>query len=169
MGQIYLIGFMGAGKTTVARQLSLSVNRPVMDTDEEIIKRIGMSIRDYFAQEGEEAFREMEHEVLKEISRGSDAIISCGGGVALRADNLTCMQTYGKTFWLTATPETILRRVKRDESRPLLNGKKSVRDIEKLMGERVRFYEKAADYQIVTDGKSPKEIAREIAEFAISW
>ncbi len=168
MGQIYLIGFMGTGKSTVARQLAKLTKRSLIDSDDEIVKRIGMSISDYFEKHGEATFRELEHKVLEEISRGEDAVISCGGGVALRLDNLTCMHTYGTTFLLTATPETILQRVATDEKRPLLRGKKNIPAIRELMAARVPYYEKAADYQVATDDKTPREVAEQILNFSNS-
>jgi shikimate kinase len=165
MSQIYLIGFMGTGKSTVARELSARLKRPLLDTDEEIVKTAGISISDYFAKYGEAAFRNLEHQVLEQISAGADAVISCGGGVALRQDNVACMKHHGTIFLLTATPETILARVRHDTKRPLLQGKKNVRDIGALMEQRVPFYQQAADHQVATDRGTPQEIANEIAKY----
>lgn len=162
MAQIYLIGFMGTGKSSVARALATRMELPCRDMDEEIIRKTGMSVSDYFEEKGEEAFRDVEHEVLEELSRKEDAVISCGGGAVLRMDNLECMHREGTTFLLTATPETVLQRVKHDNRRPLLKGKKNVEAIAALMEERVPFYEKAADYHVQTDEKTPAEIAEKI-------
>lgn len=162
MAQIYLIGFMGAGKSSVARALATQMDLPCKDMDEEIIRKAKMSVSDYFEKKGEEAFRDLEHDVLEELSCGEDAVISCGGGAVLRMDNLECMHREGTTFLLTASPETILQRVRHDNRRPLLKGKKNVEAIAALMEERVPFYEKAADYHVSTDGKTPAEIAEKI-------
>lgn len=165
MAQIYLIGFMGTGKSTVAKALSGLLDCPVVDLDDEIEKTAGMSIADYFQQYGETSFRLLEHQVLKQVSCGQDAIVSCGGGVALRRDNVDCMKAYGRIFLLTASPKTVWERVRYDDKRPLLQGKKNVPAIEALMNERLPFYEKAADKMVSTDERSPREIAEEIADF----
>ena len=164
MAQIYLIGFMGTGKSTVAKELARQLHRQVVDTDQAIVERAQMSIAAYFDTYGEAAFRDLEHQMLEQVSQGKDAIISCGGGVALREDNVACMKAHGTVFLLEASPETILKRVRHDHKRPLLKGKKTVEGITELMEGRVPFYQAAADYRIATDGKSPRMVAREIQE-----
>jgi shikimate kinase len=162
MAQIYLIGFMGTGKSTVARELSHLLQRAVIDTDAEIVSRAGMSIADYFARWGEAAFRDLEHQVIRELSEGAEAIISCGGGVVLRQDNVDCMKDLGTVVLLTAEPATVLERVRYDTKRPLLEGKKNVTDIAALMATRMPYYQAAADVMVATDQRSPKNIAKEI-------
>lgn len=162
--QIYLVGFMGAGKSTVGKKLAPLLNRKFIDTDDAIVNKIGMSISEFFEQYGEDAFRKLEHEVLEEVSAGEDAIIACGGGVAIFQNNVDCMRTYGKIFLLQASPETVLSRVKNDEKRPLLKNRKTIEGIAELMEKRVPYYEKAADFRVVCDGKTSKIVACEIAE-----
>lgn len=168
MRPLYLIGFMGTGKSTVALALAELLGTKACDMDEEITRRIGMPISAYFETEGEARFREREHEVLEELSEELSAagggVISCGGGVVLRADNLACMKAHGTTVLLTAEPQTILQRVGQSDHRPLLRGKKDAASIAAMMEERLPFYEKAADHRVATDQKTPEEIAGEIVK-----
>lgn len=162
MNNIYLIGFMGTGKTTVAHALAKKIHWQVVDTDQYIVEKMQMSIPEIFEEYGEERFREIETEVLTEISEKDQQIISCGGGVAMRENNVRIMKEHGTTVLLSATPQTILHRVKKDKNRPLLKGRKTVEGIRELMEERVPAYEAAADYKIVSDGRKAYRIAREI-------
>ena len=135
---ILLIGFMGTGKSTISRRLHKLLEMKEIDTDALIASREGMSISDIFATKGEEAFRNMETELLRELKNERNLIISCGGGMALRDENAEIMKEAGTVVWLTAKPETILKRVEHDESRPLLRGNKNVPFIENL---NVQIYE----------------------------
>ena len=159
---IYLIGFMGVGKTTVARALRRVTHWPMVDLDKEIEGRSGQKIAQIFAEQGEEAFRQLECQVLKECSCRGGCIVSCGGGVIKTPANIALMKQTGTVIWLTASPKTILLRVRFDESRPLLAGKKNVADIARMMEERRPLYETAADRKVVVDGKKALEIAEEI-------
>ena len=93
---LYLIGFMGSGKSTVARELQTAHGMKLVEMDEQIAEDAGMSIPDIFATRGEAAFREMETELLREIGRGANTVISCGGGVAMRPENVELMKKSGK-------------------------------------------------------------------------
>lgn len=161
-GCIYLIGFMGVGKSHVGRCLSGDLQAQYIDADTEIEKRCGMTISEIFEKNGEEAFRDMETELLREIAKTGRAVISCGGGMVLRPENRTLMKESGKTVYLLAKPETIYERVKHSTHRPLLKGKMNPEAIRELMEERTARYENAADIRVETDGKKPDEIAREI-------
>lgn len=161
---IYLIGFMGVGKSTVAAALGTLCAIPVIEMDSEIEAREQMTIAEIFSEKGEHYFRRKETDLLAETLRGQNCIVSCGGGVVLQEENVRLMKGAGRIFYLTASPETILERVKRSDSRPLLAGRKNIADISKLMKERTAAYEKAADYLIDTDRKSAAEIAAEILE-----
>ncbi len=159
---IYLVGFMGSGKTTVAKELSKQTGRPLIDTDEALVEREGRSIPEIFDISGEAYFRKLETEVLRQVSKEGDGIISCGGGVAMKEENRRIMHTYGRTVLLMARPETILERVQHDDNRPLLKGKKNVEAIRELMDERMLAYRQAADLIVDVDGKRPEDIAEEI-------
>ena len=127
---ILLIGFMGTGKSTISRRLHKLLKMREVDTDAIIVEREGMSISDIFAEKGEEAFRNMETDLLRELKKERNLIISCGGGMALRDENAAIMKEAGTVVWLTAKPETILKRVEHDDRRPLLRGNKNVPFIE---------------------------------------
>lgn len=159
---IYLIGFMGAGKSTVAKALSKMTGLPVVEMDEELVRRAGMSINDIFASMGEAAFRQMESALLSETAGGGPVIVSCGGGLVKDENNVNIMRADGTIIFLTATPETILSRVEGDHSRPLLEGKHDITSISAMIAERAPLYEKAADIRIAVDGLTPEAIADEV-------
>ncbi|MCR4673374.1 MAG: shikimate kinase [Lachnospiraceae bacterium] len=165
MNNIYLIGFMGVGKTAVSKTLRKKLGWKLMDTDELIEKKEKMTIPEIFEKKGEDYFRQVEREVVASLTKQSKVIVSCGGGVATFESNQKEIKKGGRVFFLSATPETILERVKRNNRRPLLEGKKTVKDIQKFLNERVPFYEKACDYTIVVDGKSLDSIADEILSY----
>lgn len=161
---VYLIGFMGTGKSAVASCLGSEYSLDVVEMDELLVKKEGESIANIFAQKGEKYFRERESSLLEEISTERNKVISCGGGVVLRKENVQRMRESGKIVLLTASAEVILERVKQDEGRPLLKGKKHPKEIHNLMEERRERYEEAADIIICTNGKSVKEISEELME-----
>lgn len=162
MKNVFLIGFMGSGKSTIAACLSQDYGMEVVEMDEVIAKREKMSIPDIFAQKGEAYFREAETRLLQEIEEDGHKVVSCGGGVVLREENVQEMKKKGQIVLLSAKPETILERVKGDDNRPLLAGKKDVTSICEMMEERRPRYEAAADLVILTDGKTAEAIAKEI-------
>ncbi len=164
MKNIFLIGFMGTGKSTVASCLEQNYGMNIVEMDETIAKQQGMSISDIFAIHGEEYFRNLETELLIEIQKKENQVVSCGGGVPMREENVSWMKKNGCVVLLTAAPETILERVKDDDSRPLLRDNKNVTFISELLEKRRTQYEAAADIVVVTDGKDAKEICREIFE-----
>ena len=123
-----------------------------------------MPISQIFAERGEMCFRNMETELLRQLAGRKGMVVSCGGGAAMREENVQLMKKSGRVVLLTASPETILERVSRSSHRPLLEGKKNVRDIAALMEQRRPAYEAAADLEVSTDGKTPDEICSEILE-----
>ena len=159
---IFLIGFMGTGKSTVAAYMEQNYRMQILEMDQEIVKMEGLSIQDIFAQKGEAYFREIETKLLANLKMQKNQVVSCGGGAVLREENISYMKQNGKIVLLTASPQSILERVKEDEGRPLLTGKKNVAAIEELMAARREQYEKAADIRIQTDNKSIDEICQEI-------
>lgn len=161
---ISLIGFMGAGKSTVSRELKRLSGREEVDTDQWIEKHEKRSISDIFVTEGEAYFRQCETDMLDELGTMEPSIISCGGGMALREINRRKLKAMGEVVLLQASPETILERVKDSTNRPILNGNMNIAFISDLMGKRLPAYEKAATVKISTDGKTVTEIAKEILE-----
>ena len=142
---IVMIGFMGAGKSTVAEYLSTMFAMEVVEMDQEIVKEEGMSIPDIFATYGEEYFRNCETELLKKMQSRKNVLISCGGGVVLRECNVEQMKKNGRVVLLTASPEEVYERVKDSDDRPVLAGRKNVKGIAELMEARREKYEAAAD------------------------
>ena len=159
---IILIGFMGTGKSAISRRLNKLTHMKEVDTDAMIVEREGMSISDIFAQKGEEAFRNKETELLRELKNEKNLIISCGGGMALRDENAAIMKEVGTVVWLKAKPETILIRVRHDESRPLLRGNKNVEFIRNLLKQRLPKYEAASHFSVWTDNRTIQSISEEI-------
>ncbi len=161
---IFLIGFMGTGKTTVSRKLAELLGYEEVDTDARIVRQQNRSIADIFETQGEQAFREMETGLLRKFGEETHKIISCGGGMALRQENVMLMQRYGAVVLLTAEPETVFARVRDDDGRPVLNGNMNVTYIRELMAERMPYYQAAGEIVVATDERSPQEIAQEIKE-----
>ncbi len=161
---IVLIGFMGTGKSTISDFLKKAFAMDVVEMDQIIAKRQGMSISDIFETYGEEYFRELETKLLVEMQSRSNVVISCGGGTPMRECNVVEMKKNGKVVLLTARPETILARVKDNHDRPLIENNKNVPFIAELMEKRREKYEAAADIIIETDGKSKLEICEEIVQ-----
>ncbi len=163
-GSIYLIGFMGAGKTTVSRSLRGLLGIDEIDIDEMIVSETGMPVAEIFERYGEEYFREKETEAVRRIAEGDPVIVSCGGGCVLREENVSLLKRSGTTVLLTAEPETIYERVKDGTERPILNGHMDVDYIAGLMEQRREAYEAACDIILPTDGRTPEDIAGDIAK-----
>lgn len=159
---IFLIGFMGAGKSTISDYLKNVLAMDVVEMDQCIVERQGMSISDIFETYGEEYFRELETNLLIEMQSRSNVVVSCGGGVPMRERNVAEMKKNGRVVLLTAKPETILERVKDNHDRPLLEDNKNVSFIADLLEKRRAKYEAAADIVVETDGKSELEICEEL-------
>lgn len=159
---IFLIGFMGVGKSTISRALKDTFAMDVIEMDEIIAERNGMSISEIFDLHGEEYFRNEETKLLSECSNKKNQIISCGGGVAMRQVNVDEMKKSGKIVLLTATPDTILDRVESSHDRPLLENNKTIEHITELMDKREPAYLAAADIVVNTDGKNAIEICEDI-------
>lgn len=159
---IALIGFMGAGKSTISDYLSTMFDMKLVEMDQVIAEREEMSISDIFDTYGEEYFRNLETNLLKELQTGRNCVISCGGGVVLREENVAEMKKNGRVVFLTASPETIYERVKDSNDRPILDGNKNVEFIAGLMEKRREKYEAAADVVVQTDNKTILQICEEL-------
>lgn len=161
---IFLIGFMGTGKSTISRELRYRSGKPEIDTDVWIEEKEGRSISEIFEEEGEEYFRIRETAMLDELGAMKPSIISCGGGMALRELNVRKMKALGRVVLLTAEPEAIYDRVRISDNRPLLQGHMNVDYIREMMEKRMPFYERAADLCVATDNRMISDIAKEILE-----
>lgn len=159
---IFLIGFMGVGKTTTSHRLRDKLGVKELDTDAMIVEQEGKSIADIFAESGEEYFRGLETQLLDTLAAKTPCIVSCGGGMAMREVNVEKMKACGTVVFLTATPETIYEHVKNSKDRPLLNGNMNIPYITGLMQQREPKYQAAADVTIQTDGLYPAKVAEKI-------
>jgi shikimate kinase len=162
MKSIYLIGLMGSGKTTIGKALGLSLNLPVIDSDEEISRMLGKTITEIFEVEGEASFRLLEAECLRRLPV-EDSIITTGGGIILCEGNRKWMQENGMVILLAASPEEILKRLEGDNTRPLLIGDRKT-NVLKILSERMPLYLDAANFTIETTGKSVEVIVEELLQ-----
>lgn len=161
---IVLCGFMGSGKTTVGKLIAKLSGRKFVDTDELIVRNEKMSISDIFEKHGEQYFRDAEKAAVTQAASMQNAVISTGGGVVLRADNVEILKTSGRIFYLSVTAKTVLSRLKNDKSRPLLQRDDKEKAVKELMQERRERYLSAADCLVSCDNRTPKQIALEILE-----
>lgn len=159
---IMLIGFMGAGKSTVSSYLSHLLEMEEVDTDKLIVEKEGMSIPQIFEEFGESYFRNCESNTLIELQKRKQLIVSCGGGIVLREENVDHMKKRGRIVLLTATPETTLERVKDSTERPILNNNMNTTFIAELMDKRREKYLAAADIIVETDHKTIAQISEEV-------
>ena len=159
---IFLIGFMGCGKSTIARQLAKKLSADIVEMDETIEAETGMSINEIFEVYGETYFRDLESQLIERITLSGGAIVSCGGGAILRQENVDTMRKNGQIIYLSATPKTIYERIRFSTNRPLLNGNMNVEYITSLMEKRLPLYKSAADKTIFVDMKNIEEITKEI-------
>lgn len=159
---IAFIGFMASGKTTIAKAISAHLDREFIDVDKSIERKMNMTIAEIFSLNGEEYFREIEKEAVKDVSRLSCKIISYGGGVCLDPENIINIKEKSKVILLKASPETVLMRTSRNNNRPLLKGKKELDEIKTMMESRLYSYLQAADIIIETEGKGIVEIRDEV-------
>jgi shikimate kinase len=158
--RIYLVGFMGAGKSTVGRELSLKLRRPFLDLDAEIEKSEKLPVREIFERYGEPHFRKLEREHLQRISHGPVAIIALGGGAYIDPENRTTVDTTGVAVWLEASLSSVKERVRPDGTRPLLSDPERARQ---LYTERLPSY-RLARIHVLTDNRLPDVIAEEIVQ-----
>lgn len=160
MEAIYLIGFMGSGKTTVSQELAEKLEIAVYDTDREIVKLAGKTINEIFAIDGEEKFRDLESEVLHSMPLG-DAVVSTGGGIIGSEKNRLFLKGKMNVVFLNSDFSTIRERLKDDDTRPLLS-QDNMEAAEKLYNLRLPLYREAANIEVDASGKSVSIIADEI-------
>lgn len=162
MRNIVLIGFMGTGKSTVGQHLAERLDLEFVDSDEVIEERASREISSIFAEYGEEYFRDLEAEVIRNLSQQQDLVIATGGGVVLRQENIEQLQKKGIIILLTAEPEVILNRVK-DSNRPLLEVPEPLKKIKEMLAARREYYD-ITEYKIDTSRLSVEEVVDEIGE-----
>lgn len=150
VGSVVLTGMPGGGKSTVGRQLAKQLGWPFIDSDTEIEKRLGTSIRAFFDSHGEEAFRDIEQSVIAEIAGGSPCVLATGGGAILREANRDALRRSGTVLYLRSSPEELFRRLKHDTQRPLLQVRDPLKRLRELYQERDPLYRKTAHFVIET-------------------
>ena len=165
MDNLILIGFMGAGKTTVGKLLAQEKGLHFVDTDDRIAAEQKQSIPDIFSEYGEPYFRDLETDLLRRMQEDTrHSVISVGGGMPDREENQRLLRALGCVIYLTAEKETILGRVKSDGSRPMLNGEDLEQRVERLMRERENSYRRTAHLCIRTDGRNIYQVAQIIRQ-----
>jgi len=157
---IFLVGMMGAGKTTIGRSLARALGREFLDLDHEIEARCGVRVAHIFDIEGEEGFRKRERFVLAQCSARPNLVLATGGGAVLAAENRQQLKSRGVTVYLRATPEELYRRVARDRTRPLLQTVDPQARIRELVALREPLYEEVADIAFDTGSMPVQQVVK---------
>lgn len=165
MKKIYLIGFMGSGKSAIGRRLSFLLKIPYYDMDKEIVRKVGMSIPEIFNQYGERFFRQQEQDFIKTF-RDEWCIVSTGGGVAINPVNSKLMRQTGLVLFLDATFPDIWKRIHKDINRPIVQSS-TKEELEKLYTMRKRFYKATSHITIRTESRTLRQIT-EYAAFQVN-
>jgi len=161
---IYLVGLMGAGKTTIGRQLARTLKLPFYDSDKAIEESTGVDIPTIFEFEGEEGFRDREHKMLQQLTKMDGIVLATGGGAILREENRQLLKENGFIVYLQCSVDRILERTRRDTQRPLLNTDNPRERIETLFAQREPLYLSCADYKIDTGVLQSKVVVSQILE-----
>ena len=157
---LVLIGYRGAGKSVVGRNIAEKTRKNYISTDELIVDRVG-PIDQYIREHGWSEFRELEHEIILDIET-ENSIIDCGGGVIELQENYLPLKNLGIIFWLKAKVQTIIDRIKETQNRPALTDQDFISEIPTVLERRIPLYRKFADYEIATDNRSIEDISQEI-------
>src|SRR4051812_41315303 len=159
---IVLVGFMGAGKSSVGRTLARATGLPRFDTDEMIGARFGLTVAEIFEKHGEEVFREAEAEALRELAGKGAAIVVTGGGMVLRPENRRLLRRLGTVIHLSADEETLFKRISRRATRPLLRTENPRATVTGLLAMRLPLYREVEDVEVDTTLLSHDEVAERI-------
>lgn len=160
---IVLVGYMGSGKTTIGKYISRELGYEFIDTDEYIMKKEGLTVNDIFAKKGEEYFRTLETDAIRELGNSlHNTVIATGGGLPMRDENRRLIKALGTVYYLKTGADTIFRRISGNEDRPLLMCENPYERICSMLNERESAYLCSADVVIYTDNKSVKDVAKEI-------
>lgn len=161
-GNIFLVGPMGAGKSTVGRQLARALGRDFFDSDKEIEKRTGVSISWIFEMEGESGFRAREQKMINDLTQLKDIVLATGGGAVLSDENRRVLRSRGNVVYLSASADQLFRRTSKDKSRPLLQTENPKQQIVNLLAERGPLYQSVADIELRTGEQSISHAVTEI-------
>jgi shikimate kinase len=159
---LFLVGMMGAGKTTVGRLVARRLRRLFCDSDHEVERRCGVKIPVIFDIEGEAGFRSREAGVLEELTARDGVVLATGGGAVLREDNRRRLRARGTVVYLHARPTDLYQRVRHDRNRPLLAGAEPLARLEELYAARDPLYREVADFVVETGRQSASTLAREL-------
>ena len=159
---IFLVGLMGAGKSTVGRILARRLGKRFVDTDHEIEKRNGVTIPVIFEIEGEDGFRRREQEVLADLAQEQDLVLSTGGGIVLKPENREVLRNHGFVVYLNARPELLAERTRHDRTRPLLNVEDPLTRLRELHGVRDPLYREVAHAVVETGRGAPQQVVQAI-------
>jgi len=163
MANIYLVGFMGTGKTAVGKEVARKLSQQFIDLDSQIEEKQNRKISQIFTEDGEAYFRSLEKQTLKKIAVGKNLVVSCGGGIILDKENIQIMKETGRMICLTSRPEVILARTQGYRQRPLLNVDNPTERIDELLKIRAPFYAQA-DYTIDTSDLSVLAVVDKVLE-----
>lgn len=161
---IYLIGLMGAGKTTIGRQLAKALQLPFYDSDKAIEEQTGVDIGTIFEYEGEKGFRKREQAMLEELTQIDGIVLATGGGAVLDKLNRDALSNNGFVVYLQCSVDKIAQRTKRDNKRPLLETENPIARIEALFKEREPLYLECADFKIETSSMQSKQVVEHILD-----
>ncbi|MEN9901419.1 MAG: shikimate kinase [Pseudomonadota bacterium] len=159
---IFLVGLMGAGKSTVGRILARRLGKRFVDSDHEIEKRNGVTIPVIFEIEGEDGFRRREQEVLADLAQEKDLVLSTGGGIVLKPENREVLRNHGFVVYLNARPELLAERTKHDRTRPLLNVEDPLTRLRELYAVRDPLYREVAHAVVETGRGAPQQVVQAI-------
>ncbi|HEB97362.1 MAG TPA: shikimate kinase AroK [Sedimenticola thiotaurini] len=162
VNRLFLVGPMGAGKSTIGRQVAALLRMEFEDSDHEIQRRTGVDIPTIFDFEGEEGFRKREKAVIEDLTRKDDIVLATGGGAVLDPDNRRNLSSRGYVVYLHCTPEQQYERTARDKNRPLIKTGDPLARLRQLMDERDPLYRSTADLVVTTEKRSAQSVAREI-------
>lgn len=159
-----LVGLMGCGKSSIGRRLAKKLDVPLIDLDDYIVEKAGKSIPGIFAEQGEEAFRDLESEALREVI-GKHAVIATGGGIVMRAENRELLKKHPPVIWLKAAPKFLARRIDGDANRPLIAAGETRKKLEELAALRYPLYEECSDLILQRDELKKRKVLKRILRY----
>ncbi|MDI1237857.1 MAG: shikimate kinase [Polaromonas sp.] len=160
---VALVGLPGSGKSTIGRQLARRLGLPFIDTDQVVEQRVGLSIREFFEREGEESFRDLEQDVIDELTLGEPCVLSTGGGAVLRLINRQHLKQRTQAVYLHSAPEEVFRRLRHDRNRPLLQVPDPLARLRELYALRDPLYRECARFVVETGRPSVAALVNMVA------
>ena len=164
---IILVGLMGAGKSTIGRNLAKRLNKEFYDSDKVIEERTGVDIARIFEIEGEEGFRDREAQIIEELCQLEDIVLATGGGGVLREQNRTNMKKYGQVIYLCTSAELLYSRIRFDKSRPLMQTANPLETLRNLLKQREPLYKEVSDLVVMTGKQKANFLVKRIEDALI--